>query len=262
MGDRALYVYGVVPDTAADDIFADVRGIDPTERVVLVNDGGVAAIASAVQLDEFGEEVLQEKLRDPRWLAEKARAHDDVLAAALQRTTVLPFRFGAIYRDDRQIVELLRRRADFRSTLSRLEGAVELGVRASVDVGVVEERLAAGPPGAAEASAGRAYMQRKQRARELNEAVDRFATECAQASHDRLGALARDARLNPVRQSDDPDDPRRVILNGAYLVDHSAEPRFRESLDQLSRDHSADGVAYELTGPWPPYNFAEEDEAS
>ena len=260
MADRALYVYGVVPGSAPRAIFEDVRGVDPSEPVVLVADGDVAAVVSAVRLDQFGEDAIQENLRNPDWLAAKARAHDEVLAAAVGRTTVVPFRFGAIYRDEEHVVGLLRDRSDFSTVLGRLEGAVELGVKATIDVDVVRDRLAAGQAAADDVPAGRAYMQRKQLARELDDAVDRFAAECAQESHQRLARLARDGRANPVQPLDDSSTPRRMILNGAYLVDTGSEPGFRDEVTALVRDHADRGVEYELTGPWPPYNFAEEEE--
>lgn len=262
MSDRGLYVYGVVPSTAPATLFDNVRGVDPSEPVVLVHNGGVAAIASAVRLDEFGEDAIEQNLRDPSWLAEKARAHDDVLAAAVGRTTVLPFRFGAIYRSEDQILDLLRDRSDFSSTLDRLEGTYELGLKAVVDVAALRERLAADRPIETDVPAGRAYMQGKQIARELDEAVERFSAECAQDSHDRLAAVAGGGRLNPVQQPDDPANPRRMILNAAYLVESSAEPRFRDEVGALERIYSAEGVDYELTGPWPPYNFSGDEERS
>ena len=260
MADRALYVYGVVPSTAPANLFDGVHGVDPSEPVVLVSDGDVAAVASAVRLDEFGEDAIEQNLRDPSWLADKARAHDDVLAAAVGRTTVLPFRFGAIYRSEQQLLELLRARPDFSSTLSRLEGAVEFGVKAFADVAVLTERLAADRAAETDLPAGRAYMQRKQLARELEQAAERFSTECAQDSHGRLAAVARGARLNPVQRSEDPTSPRRMILNAAYLVDRAVELHFRREAESLERAYAEAGVAYQLTGPWPPYNFTDDEE--
>ncbi|TMK69773.1 MAG: GvpL/GvpF family gas vesicle protein [Actinobacteria bacterium] len=257
MSERALYVYGVVPGTAPRSLFDDVRGVDPSEPVTLVADGDVAAVASAVRLDEFGEAAIEDNLRDPGWLADKARAHDAVLAAAVGRTTVLPFRFGAIYRNEDHILELLRERADFASALRRLEGAVELGVKGFVDVGALAERLAADRSAGEETSAGRAYMQRKQEARRLDEDVELFVAERAQETHDRLAAVARDAHVNALQPGE-----RRMILNGAYLVADDEEARFRDELADVARAHEQDRIDYELNGPWPPYNFAgDEDQA-
>jgi hypothetical protein len=263
VSDRALYVYGVVPSTTDAALFEGVEGIEPSEPVALVAGDDVAAVTSPVRLDEFGEDAIERNLREPRWLAEKARAHDHVLGAALGGTTVLPFRFGAIYRSEEQVRDLLRQRADFSSTLARLEGTVELGVKAFMDVAALKERLAAERQVGSDVPVGRAYMQRKQLERELEDAVERLAAERAEEIHERLAAAARDARANPVQHQDDPASPRRMILNGAYLVDRGAEARFREELGALEGTHAADTVECELTGPWPPYNFSgAEEEAS
>jgi hypothetical protein len=50
-----------------------------------------------------------------------------------------------------------------------------------------------------------------------------------------------------------------MILNGAYLVVSGEEQQLREAVQELEERFGADGVTYELTGPWPPYNFAGED---
>ena len=50
-----------------------------------------------------------------------------------------------------------------------------------------------------------------------------------------------------------------MILNGAYLVASGEEQQLREAVQELEERFGADGVTYELTGPWPPYNFAGED---
>jgi hypothetical protein len=72
--------------------------------------------------------------------------------------------------------------------------------------------------------------------------------------HDWLAASARDARFNPLRPST--GEGRDMLLNAAYLVAVDAEQPFRAAVAELEQRHAADGVTLELTGPWPPYNFA------
>ena len=69
LSERALYVYGVVPQTTPAELFEEVPGVDPSERVMLVNEGELAAVASGVSLVEFGEGPIESNLRDPSWLA-------------------------------------------------------------------------------------------------------------------------------------------------------------------------------------------------
>jgi hypothetical protein len=256
----AIYVYGVVavePSSAA--LFEDARGVDPASSTTLIAHAGLAAVAGHVSLDEFGEDALPANLRNAEWLEAKARAHDEVLAAAVGRTTVVPFRFGAIYETEDHVRAMLAERRDLADALARLAGAVELGVNGYLDRERARARKAAQRGvGAAEEGTGRAYMERRRLERELDAEVGSFAAEVAQDAHERLAASAQDARVNPVRPSVG-RGRAEMVLNGAYLVSNANEEAFRASVAELETRYAEDGVAFELTGPWPPYNFAEAD---
>jgi hypothetical protein len=177
-----------------------------------------------------------------------------------ERTTVVPFRFGAIYETEDHVRAMLADRSDLAGALKRLAGAVELGVNAYLDRGRFRARLAAVRGNLEEEeTSGRAYMQRRALERELDASVESFAAEVADDAHERLAACATDARANPVRPSVD-DGRLEMILNGAYLVANGGEDTFRATASELEAQYADDGVVFELTGPWPPYNFAESDE--
>jgi hypothetical protein len=46
-----------------------------------------------------------------------------------------------------------------------------------------------------------------------------------------------------------------MTLNGAYLMSEGQMTAFRAELERLEKDYNDLGFSYELTGPWPPYNF-------
>jgi hypothetical protein len=48
-------------------------------------------------------------------------------------------------------------------------------------------------------------------------------------------------------------------LNGVYLVSMEAEGAFHEAVTQAEGDYADRGLRCALTGPWPPYNFVEEE---
>ena len=255
----AIYVYGVVPAETSPALFQDVRGVDASAPTALIAGAGVAAVAGHVSLHEFGEDALAANLRDADWLEAKVRAHDEVLAAALGRTTVVPFRFGAIYENEDHVRAMLAERRDLADALARLAGAVELGVNAYVDRERSRARIAAERGGGdAEEGSGRAYMERRRLERELDAAAGSFASEVAQDAHEQLAAAAQEARANPVRSSIG-GGPREMVLNGAYLVANSGAEAFRAAVAELQARYADDGVAFELTGPWPPYNFVEHE---
>ena len=47
-----------------------------------------------------------------------------------------------------------------------------------------------------------------------------------------------------------------MILNGAYLAMDGGAALSTETA-ALAAEHDARGISFELTGPWPPYNFVE-----
>ena len=257
----ALYVYGVVPKDTPPDVFADVGGVDPAHPVVLAFGDEAAAITSEVALREFGTDAVEANLRNPDWLREKVVAHEHVLNAALAgATSVVPFRFGAIYDDEAHVHRLLADRSDFPELLARFAGTHEWGVKAFLDREGFRERLARQRGLAdADASGGREYMLRRQLERELDDAAVAFAADCADAAHARLEAVALEGRTNPAQRAQD-DEPDVMFLNAAYLLRRDEDDRFEAELASLQREYEPDGVRFERTGPWAPYNFVDGQE--
>jgi gas vesicle protein GvpL/GvpF len=255
-----IYVYGVVAADAPASLFDGIKGVDPTTPVVLLPDGEVAAITSAVSLEEFGAGVLQQNLRDAGWLEDKVRAHDAVLGAAVGNAAVVPFRFGTIYENEEHVREMLGKRRDLADALERLSGTSELGVVGYVDRERLRARIAEehGSGGDEPSTSGRAYMQRRQLERELDALVGEVAGRYAQDVHEHLAAVAAETRMNALRPPE-PGSRREMFLNGAYLVRGDEGP-FRDAVAEVAGRYARDGVALDVTGPWPPYNFAEESE--
>ena len=247
------YVYGVIAaDTARDGLFAGVGGV--AGAVSLVQEGSLAAIVSTVPLAEFGEEELTEHLRDPAWLEQRVRAHESVLEAALKTRGLVPFRFGTIYRDEDRVREMLVHEAEaLAGRLDRVRGKLELGVKGFL----------AGPAQAeaepqAEVSAGRRYLEGKQQARRLAEEQEALRGGLAQSAHERLAAVAEEAVANPLQSREVSGRAADMFLNGAYLVADARQDDFRRAVSALAAEHEPTGASFELTGPWPPYNFVDE----
>jgi hypothetical protein len=256
--ELAFYVYGVV-SSDRDALPDGLAGVDPRFPAKLVADGGLAAIVSRVSLEEFGEERLRENLNDVEWLEDKARAHEDVLDAALRRATVVPMRLCTIYSSEEQVREMLgRERAVLLDALERLDGKAEWGVKLIVEPGALERAArerAGGAPEEETASRGTAYMNRKRREARVREDEDQVAEEWARRVHERLAEAASEALLNPLQRPEVSGHEGDMLLNGVYLVDEGEVGEFRKLVERLAEEYQAVGATVELTGPWPPYNF-------
>jgi hypothetical protein len=261
------YVYGVVGESAAAsaETQAMTRSGVGSHGVRVIRAGNLAALASEVPLDDFGDDVLPERLNDPDWLERNARAHDDVLEAVLDDASVVPFRFGTIYLDRSEVGTMLDdRRDELERALERIEGRVELGVKAFADRSRVEESLRnrsgddAGDEGG---GAGTAYLLRRQRERRLEAEAEALSTEIVARAHEALRSVADAARVNRPQPPELSGRSDRMLLNASYLVARG-DGRLSAEVRRLADEHREHGITFEVTGPWPAYNFvgAEEPE--
>src|SRR6266540_4231800 len=132
---RLRYVYGIArANDAARVAAAGLTGIDESP-VGCVVEGGLLAAASDVDEAEYGEAALNEHVRDLDWLAARAAQHQAVNGRLLELLgTVLPLSFGAIYRDDERVRQMLSEDAgDHSVQLASLAGHAEWVVTVSRD---------------------------------------------------------------------------------------------------------------------------------
>ena len=236
--DAGWYLFGVVPQGAA-----------APQGVELLAEGPVAGLAARVSLAEFDESVLPVRLADAAWLEEKIRAHEQVLEFALEGGPVVPCRFCTVYRDERELRRFLAERGDvLAAALARLEGRVELGVKAFA-------APASSPTEADEPESGRAYLEARQRERQAQDELARARAEVARDLHERLSSAAEDAVLLDLQTREASGRDTEMVFNASYLV--ADEPAFEAALVAAAGEH--DGLKLELTGPWPPYNFVPEE---
>jgi hypothetical protein len=244
----AWYVYGVGED---DEALSRIEGVE------LIRQGRLTAVVREVSLDEYNETVLPQRLNDREWLERNARAHEDVLQAAAAVTAIVPLRFGAIYRSREQVGRMLDERSgEFVTTLERVRGHVELGVKVWADLPRLERTLAAHDEPAA-GGAGAAYLQRRRHEEQRSRELAARCAEVAEETHARLSALAADAVANRPQPRELTGRSDRMLLNGAYLV-RDGDDGLRREVERLAAKHAELGLEYELTGPWPAHNFAGE----
>ena len=73
--------------------------------------------------------------------------------------------------------------------------------------------------------------------------------------HETLTAASATGLRNPLHPRELSGYEDEMVLNGVYLVPDAATRRFSTLVDGLDERYAASGLRFELTGPWPPYNF-------
>jgi len=259
-GIRVCYLYGVVR-ADRQPLLDGIAGVGGTP-VSIVESGSVAAVVGDVAREDLAPPTAEPD--DATWLERAVLAHEHVLEQCLEPGPVLPMRFATTLRESDDVLALLREReTEFSTSLERLRGRREWGVKARLRsseallrrVRMARADLAATEAGLENRSAGAAYLARKRLDQEIGRAGDDLIARLVNGAHERLAAAADDSRLMTSAQ------PRkeRIFLNAAYLVAEAGEQDFRETLDALGAEHAEVGLDYELTGPWPAYNFVADE---
>jgi Gas vesicle synthesis protein GvpL/GvpF len=165
-------------------------------------------------------------------------AHERVVEAAMERGPALPLRFGTQLAATDALPAALEPRSDeLLRALERVSGRVELAVRAFPE----HDEPAPAPAGRG-ASRGRDYLLARV-------ARHRQAERVTDALHPPLEALAAGAVMR-----ERPAPP--ALLVASYLVDERAVAAFRARAAEIA--DRLDGARVVVTGPLPPYSFAEE----
>ena len=249
------YVYGIArAGDAARVASAGLTGIDE-KPVGCVVEGNLLAATSDVDEAEFNETALNEHLRDLDWLAARAAQHQAVNGRLLEILgTVLPLSFGAIYRDDDRVRQMLSEDATDRSArLASLTGHAEWVVTVSrdadapaddADARALDEKIAASPP-------GRAFLLDKQRGTTLSRSVERRDGEAAAAALAALDGVVARTYQEPVVTG----GTEAVALRASILVARDREAALLQAIGELERRLGERGYRVRASGPWPAYRF-------
>ncbi|HEX8722053.1 MAG TPA: GvpL/GvpF family gas vesicle protein [Pyrinomonadaceae bacterium] len=268
-GGRGFYVYCVGEAGALAPLFGGELpdAIEDGSGLEAVEAGGLAAVVSAVPLDTYGEGALEARLSDAAWTATRALRHERVAEHFAGRAAVVPLRFGAIYLRREGVGHMLAERdGQFREVLARLAGREEWGLNVYVERARLREevtrlsaRLREMAGQAAEAAPGQAYLLRKKIEGLRDEEARAETRRVAREVESRLAAACDGAaRLRVLK--DEATEQGELAARLAFLVRREGFDGFRAEAERLAAEHTPAGFRFELTGPWPAYNFAAVEE--
>ena len=260
---HVVWVYAITDDLKPGQL-TGLTGV-AGEPVRVVTEAGLSAVVGSVDARVFGDEARASLLSDLASIERLGRAHHEVIACVAAQSPVLPLRLATVYPDDPTVRGLLAGgSAEFTATLESLRGTEEWGVKVylgpagqapdgAADAVTAPQDAVPGldaepflgadgpsPPGGSPAKA----------------APDRNDVEaCAEVIDRAFSGIAVAARREPAA---DPryDGPEQwLVLNAAYLLNSDRAGEFTAVARALARVH--EGLRADLTGPWPPYSFAE-----
>ncbi len=259
-GELACYLYCLTHGGGGGEVSAALPGVDDLHPVRLRDCGGIAAVYSQVELEEFVGPAAEARLQDLAWLGPRVCRHEAVIEQAMSRAPVLPARFATLFIS----LESLDRFADrhrsaiagfFRELGDRQEWAVKGRLNRAVALsGALDGALkglnqpAAGEP--AYAPGARYFEQKRIKVQAEREFSQRLREFCQRAAAD-LGTQAGGFRERKALA----DEGDEVVLNWAFLLAPAEIVNFRATLERMNGGAAFPGLRLTMTGPWPPFSF-------
>jgi hypothetical protein len=162
-------------------------------------------------------------------------AYGEKISQIHQQATLIPIRYGSVLANEANVIQHLQNHVShYHARLLALADCEEMGIRLLLPI--TEDHLA-------KTSSGQAYLLARKRAYAVPESTEQQAT----LLNKELAGLYRQhcAELSLF------NGQRTYLLS--YLVSRSDLPAFRDCLHTL-----AEGIKQSrfISGPWPPYSFA------
>jgi hypothetical protein len=255
----ATYVYCVVLARRAPDLAGAPGGLPGAGRpraVALHPRSSLWLIAADAPLARYGQQAIEQGLRDLEWVGACAAGHERVVEHVAASATVVPMKLFTLFAGDESALEHLRgARARIERIARRVEGCAEWGVRVHVD----EQRARSSArqraaEGLSPAARGTSFLRLKKAERDgVGEAV-RAARAQVRLAFTALSGRARDAVQRPPVTR---EIAARVLLDAVFLVPSAGARAFRSEVKRASAELAKSGCELALTGPWPPYHFVE-----
>lgn len=253
-----IYTYCLTRSAPARNI----RGING-RKVYGISTGQLCAVVSKVPKKDFGKNQLVENLKDPAWAEKKLRRHAEVTGKVMEEQTVLPLKFGTIFKSQGSIKAMLAaNRQQFLSLLSKFSAKQEWGIKIYADLAKLGDFVLSSndeikklKKKVQSCPRGRSYLLQKKLEESLKKKTEQEAMGLAQKVFDTLTRQSQESQLSKLLPKKLTGKEEEMILNSVHLVDRKNFNKFKKSLNETIKKFETLGLAGELSGPWPPYSF-------
>ena len=227
-----LYVYCLAADV--DALPHALRGIAGGDvRLLKVDD------LSVVVSDFAGDTVPVNR--------ENVLAHSAVTQTFLEITTPLPLRFGALVTQAQLESFVTARRDALKARLDFVRGCVEMSVKVISKADGESQRSLEDAATGLETKPGTAFLLEKRRELLGSEARAAEAKTIASWLQTHIGELVRETQIN-TNLTD------KLLLAASHLVEWGVMEQYRARLKSARVERPE--LSFLVSGPWPPYSFA------
>jgi hypothetical protein len=257
MNDDLIYVY------CLSNGYALAHNLPKTNDIKVIEWFGYSIFVKIVSTSEFSEENLKMNISDLKWLDPNAREHIRVISKIMETCTVIPFKFGTIFKSEENLKQFVCDYSDsLRENLMILGRKEEWSVKIYCDrhiltdqIDELSEEAAALEKQIMASSPGKAFLMKRKKNELIENEINRLCKMYGQEFYNKLGSLSHTTCLNNLIPSEFTGRKEDMILNAAFLVHKDQTDEFLRTTKSLKKEYSGLGFDFETNGPWPPFTF-------
>ena len=242
-----------------DGITPHGEAVDGSANFGSTKAGGVSAVYTPVDREEFSQEAIDRRAGDLEWLGAIGYRHQAIVSDLMKHTSIVPLRAFTMFSTVESLREYLSANAStLTKVLRRLSGKQEWTVRIEFNPERWNQSLASRVQSLRDivqqietAGAGKAFLLKKklddERKKASREAEQQVVAEIEQA-------LLKNIRCEAMSESREQRDGAFPQIN--LLINRDEEAQLTAAHQELTARYEPEGVTLGVTGPWPPYTFA------
>lgn len=261
---KGFYLYCLFSGDAPS--LSGLKGVDSKERLFVISHRDLSALVSQVSLAQYNEERLSQRFKELDWVASRVQRHEAVIRYLTSFQPAVPLKFCTIFKSKEKVLELLRSHYQrLCSFLELIRGKEEWNVKVYAQEGPFREAAERSCPGLNELDEklfrvlpGEAYLLKKVREGLVNGQISELKDKLSDEIYQQLLSWCEDGRRNRLLSREASGREEEMFLNMALLLKKEEVESFKAKLDGLADNYEGYRLLFEISGPWPPYNFCPE----
>lgn len=257
MDNDLIYVYCVINNYPQQEVDFLNNGIEflPVDPYFV----GMKFVSS----NEFSEENLKKKFTDLAWIEANARDHVRIISGIMQKYTVIPFKFGTIFKTNESLKEFIQEySASLAENFSAIQDKEEWSVKIYCDKKVLNrqmpelcEDIRLLERQILESSPGKAFLLNRKKNELMDQNVRRLMKTNGQKCYDEYNSISLASHINNILPREVTERQDDMILNAVFFIDKKKTVDFVRLAKLQEGKYRSVGFSFEVTGPWPPFSF-------
>lgn len=254
---KGFYIYGIRVRCSHP---IKTKGVEQKD-VYTVSHKDIEAVISDVELRDFESESIKEKLKDLKWAEPQVRAHAAVLEECMQTSSVIPWKFGTVFKTRDGLQKFLKENwKKLKDVLMKFSNRQEWGVKIYTDAEIFRQEIRKTDDEIkklereiASKSKGASFFLEKKLGNILTSKTEEKINQATAEIFKTLGQQAQEKAQNRLFSRQLTGKEKDMILNAVFSVQKDKINDFMRAFKKLKGEFK--DSEFSLTGPWPPYNF-------